>query len=160
MDQNQVGLCLLKDLLHAQQALTGNGGECLPGFHDIEIVLRRELENMQHGVQHLPVLGGHTAQALNARPALQLLHQRRHFDGLRPGAEDGHHTDCFHRSSPLSAVSGDSALSSERRFSLLLRKIRPDTAPAAQSASSSSMAFSSPLVVSTTAHRPRMALMI
>ena len=46
------------------------------------------------------------------------------------------------------------------RFSAPLRKIFPDRAPAAHRASRSSIARRALLVVSTTAQRPRMALMI
>ena len=96
MDQHQVGLGLLQHPLHAQQALGGDGGQGLPGLHNVQVILRLESENVQHRVQHLAVLRGNTADRGDVGPALKLLHQGGHLDGLRPGAENGHNTDLFH----------------------------------------------------------------
>ena len=151
MDQHQVGPGLLEDPLHPGQALAGDSGQGLAGLHDIQVVVRLEPEDPQDGVQHLPVLGRHAAQALHPGAAGELLHQGGHLDGLWPGAEDGHDTQLLH---------GCSSSPSCFFFSLFTRKIRAETAPAAHRASRSIMALRAPLVVSTTAHRPRMALMI
>ena len=96
MDQHQVGPHLLKHLFQPQQALGGDGGQGLAGLHDIQVELGDNAEYVQHRVQHLPVLGGDAAKAFNPLPALQLLHQGGHFDGLRPGAEYGHHLQLIH----------------------------------------------------------------
>ena len=45
-------------------------------------------------VQHLAVLPGDAHQGLNPLTGLQLVDQRAHLDGLRPGAEYKH--DLFH----------------------------------------------------------------
>ena len=96
MDQHQVGLGLDQHPFHTGEALAGNGGEGLPGFHNVEVIVRRQAEDVEHRVQHLTVLGGNTAQALHTLPARELLDQRRHLDGLRPGTEYGHDTDGLH----------------------------------------------------------------
>ena len=96
VDQDQVGLGLLQHALHAQQAFGGDGGQGLPGLHDIQVIVGLELENIQHRVQHLPVLGSDAAQGLDARAALELQGQGGHFNGLGTGAENGHHFDIAH----------------------------------------------------------------
>ena len=156
VNQHQVGPGLLQHPLHAQQALGGDGGQGLPGLHDVEIVIGRQAENLQHRIQHFPVLGGDAADGLDVRPLLQLQHQGGHLDGLRPGAEDGHDTDGLHGSSP--SFSPPSSGLFFLSLPLPPMKIRAEMAPAKHRASSSSMAFTGPLVVSTTADRPRMAL--
>ena len=156
VDQHQVGFGLLQHPFHAQEAFGGDGGQGLPGLHDVQIKVGLELEHIQHGVQHLPVLGGDAAEGLHGGTALELGHQGGHFDGLRPGAENGHDADRLHFASSSPSCLGGSWF----RLLLLNIKIRPETAPAAHRASSRSMAFSAPAVVSTTADRPRMALMI
>ncbi|CAN4010729.1 hypothetical protein LPJCHP_LPJCHP_10090, partial [Dysosmobacter welbionis] len=45
-------------LVHAGEALAGDGGQRLPGGHDVQIPVRLHLKDLQHAVQHLPVLGG------------------------------------------------------------------------------------------------------
>ena len=96
MDQDHVGLQLVDGLVHAQEALAGDVGEGLPGGHDVQVPVRPNAEDLQHAVQHLPVLGGNAAEAFNAGTGGQLLYQRAHFDGLRTGAEDAHDTHVFH----------------------------------------------------------------
>ena len=98
VDQHQVGLGLVKHVVHTQQALGSDGGQGLPGLHDVQIIAGFQLKNLQHAVQHLTVLGGHAAQSPDIGPLLQLQGQRGHFNGLGPGAEDGHNSDRFHLS--------------------------------------------------------------
>ena len=97
VDQDQVGLGLLQHALHAQQALGGDGGQGLPGLHDVQVIVGLQLEDVQHRVLHLPVLGGDAAEALNIRPGGQLLHQRAHFNGFRPGAKNAHDPQLVHQ---------------------------------------------------------------
>ena len=63
VDQHQVGSGLLQHPLHAQQALGGDGGEGLAGLHDVQMVID-EPESSGAGIEHLPVLGRHTADRL------------------------------------------------------------------------------------------------
>ena len=90
MDQNQVRLFPGKDLLHSQKALAGDGVQALASLHDIQIVVRLDGKQLEHVVQHLPVLGGDAADALNLSSALQFLYQRGHLHRLRAGPEDRH----------------------------------------------------------------------
>ena len=101
VDQNQVRLGLLDDTVHAQDGLGGNLGQCLLLFHDIQIIVAFQLENLHDGVQHLPVLAGQAAQTLHLRMGRQLLDQGGHFDGLGPRAEHGHYSNLFHLQLPF-----------------------------------------------------------
>ena len=100
MHQDQIRLQGIDGLVHPQKTFAGDGGEGLAGGHDVEVIVRGATEDLQHAVQHLAVLGGDAAEALDLRPGGQLLHQGAHLDGLRPGAEDAHHTQLIHPSPP------------------------------------------------------------
>ena len=112
MDQDHVRLEGLDGLVHANKALAGDGGEGLPWRHDIQVVVRLQVKDLQHGIQHLTVLGSDTAQALHLRTGGQFLDQRAHLNGLRPRAEYAHDTKLVHLMIPhLSRVpSGARAL--------------------------------------------------
>ena len=101
VDQHQVGLCVLQHPVHAGQALRGDGGQGLTGLHNVQIIVRLQGKDVQHRVQHLPVLGGDTADRFKLRAAGQLQGQGGHFDGLRPGSKDGHNLDFTHRDAPF-----------------------------------------------------------
>ena len=103
VDQDHVRLQLLHRRVHAGQALGGDGTEGLAGGHDVQVPVRREGEDLQHAVQHLPVLGGDAAEGGNIR---QLPDQRGHFNGLRPGAEYAHNAQFFHVKAPFLFPSG------------------------------------------------------
>ena len=96
VDQDQVGLCLLDHPVHAQDGLGGNRCKGLLLFHDIEVVIALQPENLHDGIQHFPVLAREAAEALDLRMGRKLLHQRRHLNGLRAGAEDRHNFTGFH----------------------------------------------------------------
>ena len=90
MHQNQIGFCLFQHVFHPQQTLAGNGGQSLPRFHDVQIILRSNSEDLQNGIQHLTMLCGHAADALQPRTSLQFLDQRSHFNRFGTGSENGH----------------------------------------------------------------------
>ena len=98
--QDKVRLCLLQGLLHAEQGARCDGRQRLLLLHDVQVILRRQAEDLHNGVQHLAVLARKTADALKFRPLRQRLHQRGHFDRLRPRAEDGHHLNSLHAVPP------------------------------------------------------------
>ena len=98
--QNEVRLRLLQGLLHAEQGARCDGRQRLLLLHDIQVILRRQTEDLHNGVQHLAVLARKAADTLKFRPLRQRLHQRGHFDRLRPRAEDGHHLNFLHAISP------------------------------------------------------------
>ena len=98
--QDKVRLCLLQGLLHAEQGARCDGRQRLLLLHDIQVILRRQAEDLHDGVQHLAVLARKAADTLKFRPLRQRLHQRGHFDRLRPRAEDGHHLNFLHAVPP------------------------------------------------------------
>ena len=81
------------NLLHPSQHGICDRGQALSLPHDVQVIVRRQTEDLQHLVEHLPVLAGHTNRTSNVRTFLQFFDQRRHFDGLRPGAEYAEHTN-------------------------------------------------------------------
>src|SRR5690606_30540433 len=74
----------------------------LPGTHQVEIVVRLDIESLQHLVEHLPVLPGHRHAQVEAGVAAELFYHRRHFNRLRPGAEHGQTADRIHIIRPFS----------------------------------------------------------
>ncbi|MNR55268.1 hypothetical protein D3C85_1756010 [compost metagenome] len=52
-------------------------------------MLRLQVEQRQHLVQHFTMLPGHADDILDQRFVLQRSNQRRHFDGFRARPEDG-----------------------------------------------------------------------
>ena len=102
VDQDHIRLQCVDGLIHAGEALAGDGAEGLPGGHDVQVPVRLQAKDLQHAVQHFPMLGGDAADRLYLLPRGQLLHQGGHLDGLRPGAEHAHNAQLFHVSPPLS----------------------------------------------------------
>ena len=64
VDKHQVGPDLLQHAVHPGQAPGSDGGQGLPWLHDVQIVVGLQLKDLQHAVQHLPVLGGDAADRL------------------------------------------------------------------------------------------------
>ena len=104
VDQDHVRLQGFNGLIHAGEALAGDGGQGLAGGHDVQVPVGLQIKDLQHAVQHLTVLGGDAAQALNLRPGGQFLYQGTHFDGFRPGAENAQDTQLFHVLMPLKCL--------------------------------------------------------
>ena len=89
VNQHEVRLRLLQDRTHSGQHTGGYVIEVLSLFHDIQIVIRMNIENMQHLIQHLPMLPGNTYDRIeNVGILLELLDKRSHFDGLWTSAEN------------------------------------------------------------------------
>ena len=103
VDEHQVRLCLLQHRLHAQKRTRRDGREGLLLLHDVEVVVGVQAEDLHHGVEHLAVLTGQAAQALEALARGKRLHQRRHLDRLRARAEDGHDLNSLHACPPAQA---------------------------------------------------------
>ena len=85
--QHRVGPPAREHGAHAGEHAGGDVGQVLPGLHQIEVELGLDPEQAEHLVEHLPVLRGDADPGVEARQCLQLLDQRRHLDGLGPGAE-------------------------------------------------------------------------
>ena len=101
VDEDKVGLDGIKHLVHAEKGLGRDGGERLALFHDMKIIVTRQMEDLHDGIEHFPVLTGQADDALDLVVCLQRLDKRRHFDGLRPGAEDGHDFQLIHAVPPV-----------------------------------------------------------
>jgi hypothetical protein len=80
---------------HGSSRDTRDVEQILPRPHDVQIVIGTDMEQVQHLVEHLAVLGGDADQALKpAGMSFQLLDDRRHLDRLGAGTEYG--DDLFH----------------------------------------------------------------
>ena len=112
VDQHQIGLGCGQNALHPGQRLGGDGEQALAGLHNIQIVIRLQAKDVQHAVQHLPVLGGNGAEAFKRLLPGQLPHQGDHFDGLGPGAEHRKDPQFLHGSSSPSPTSSSSVSTS------------------------------------------------
>ena len=89
MDKDHVGLYFLQDIAHAGEHAGGDVVEVLALFHYVEVVVRGDLEDAQHLVQHLAVLAGDAHYSLELfRVFLELLYQGAHLDCLRPGSKN------------------------------------------------------------------------
>ena len=81
--------------------------QSLPGAHEVQVVGRRDGEEVQHGVQHLPVLRGDADDAGEpSRAATQGGDHGCHLDRLGPGPEDDENPKCLGtRGHPLCPLS-------------------------------------------------------
>ena len=68
--------------------------ERLRVLHNGEIVIRRDGERFEDLIEHLAVLPRDADNGFYSAPGAQLLHERAHFHGLRPRAEN--QQDLFH----------------------------------------------------------------
>ena len=59
MDQDQIRLCLFQDFFQTHQGTAGHIIQSLACGHDVQIIIRFDLEQIQHLIQHFPVLGRH-----------------------------------------------------------------------------------------------------
>ena len=93
MDQDHIGLALLKHVAHTGKHAGSHVVQVLPLLHDIQVIVRLYIEDAKYLIQHLPVLTGHAHDRLKLlRILLELLHQRAHLDGLRAGSENEHYS--------------------------------------------------------------------
>ena len=92
MHQHHIRLDLLQHITHPRQHTRRHVIQVLPLLHDIQIIVRSDLKNPQHLVQHLAMLPRHTHDGLKLLwMLLELLYQRTHFDGLGPRPEHQHY---------------------------------------------------------------------
>ena len=77
---------------HGVEVGEDGGGQLrqrLVGAHQVEVDVGGDLEQVEHLVEHLAVLGGDANQRFDAGRVVQALYDGRHFDGFRAGAKDG-----------------------------------------------------------------------
>ena len=94
MYQNHIRFFLPQDFLHSGENGSGDIRQILTGFHDRQVIIRYDPENVQHLPQHLPVLTAHAHLGVQKRTFFQFQHQRAHFDCFRSGSKN--HQDLFH----------------------------------------------------------------
>ena len=104
VDKHDVRLHLAEHVAHTLKHARRDRGQVLTLLHDVQIIVRPDAEAVHDGVEHLAVLRRDAHDALKLRMLLQLEHERRHFDCLRPCAEDGHDFNAFaHHCPPVQA---------------------------------------------------------
>ena len=92
MYQYHIGLYLFQYITHTGQHTSGHIIQILSLLHDIQIIIRFDVEYLQHLIQHFPMLSGYAHHSLYPFWLfLEFFHQRSHLDCLRTGAEDQHH---------------------------------------------------------------------
>ena len=101
VDEDKIGFDGIQNAVHAEKRLCGNGGKRLALFHDMQVIIARQLKDLHDGIEHFPVLAGQADDAFDLLAGLQRLDKRRHFDGLRPCAEDGHDFQLIHAVPPV-----------------------------------------------------------
>ena len=93
MNEHVVGLLLLQHIFQPAEHAGGDVVEGLPALHDIQVVVHRQMEEIDHLIEHLAVLRGEADLRINARPLQKLFHDGRHLDGFRPCPENRHYFD-------------------------------------------------------------------
>src|SRR6185369_9493565 len=88
VNKHQVGPGLGQDTPETDEDTGGHVGQVLPRPHDVQVVVWTDVEDVQHLIEHLTMLGSDTNLDFEpVRVFLQLPDQRRHFYGLGSGAE-------------------------------------------------------------------------
>lgn len=95
VDKHNVRLHLAEHFAHPLEHARRDRGQVLPLLHDVEVIIRPDAEAVHDGVEHFPVLRCDAHDALNLGVLLQFEYEGRHFDRLRPGAENGHDFNAF-----------------------------------------------------------------
>ena len=88
MDENPVGLHLLKGSFQPFENRTGDMGETLRGAHHVEIAVGNDPEQVRDLHQHLAMLACQADARANIVTGLQRLNDRCHLDRLGPSAKD------------------------------------------------------------------------
>ena len=94
VDEHDIRLLLRQDLVEAHHGARRDVKKCLAGRHDVEIMVRFDLEEIEYLIEHLAMLcrDGHDRQD-GVRMLLELEHDWCHLDCLRARAEDRHDLD-------------------------------------------------------------------
>ena len=93
VNEHVVGLLLLQYIFQPAEHAGGDVVEGLPALHDVQVVVHRQMEEIDHLIEHLAVLRGEADLRINARPLQKLFHDGRHLDGFRPCPENRHYFD-------------------------------------------------------------------
>jgi len=90
MHQDHVRLFFAEHVAQAEQYTGGNVVEVLAWCHDVQVVVRHDIEQVQYLIQHFAVLGGDANAGVDTFCCVQGLDHRSHLDGFGAGAEDAH----------------------------------------------------------------------
>ena len=91
-----------REAIHTYEKAFGGRINCLITYGEADDPeYNPQLKEGQHTVQHLPMLGGDTAEGSHSLPPGQLLHQGSHLNGLRPGAKYRQNFNVLHDQYPL-----------------------------------------------------------
>lgn len=71
MDEDKIGFDGIQNPVHAEKRLCGDGGERLALFHDMQVIIARQLKNLHDGIEHFPVLAGQADDAFDLLAGLQ-----------------------------------------------------------------------------------------
>src|SRR5699024_8830304 len=90
LDNDGVGGLLGKELVDAGDHFAHDRVQSLASTHDVQVVVRRDLERLVHLIEHLPMLAGDRYDSFHVLGRLDRLDDRGDFDRLRPRAVDRH----------------------------------------------------------------------
>lgn len=89
MHQHQIRLLCSQHPLEAGQNAAAQVVQILTGLHDVQVMLGRDVKQMENLVQHLAVLGRDADHGFAVRcSGLKAFDQGSHLDGLGAGAKD------------------------------------------------------------------------
>jgi len=118
VNQHDVGCPGAEYVAHAEQHVARDVAQVLPRLHQVQIEIGLDAEDVEHLVEHLPVLGGDADFCINARIRREDLHDRRHLDGFGACTKNG---EDFHTG--LSPLPGCTS-SRQAFFSSLANSVR------------------------------------
>ena len=95
MYQYDIRTYLFQDGFNVVENIGRNIKQRLLVLHNRQVIVRNDLEGIQHLIQHLTMLACNTNDCLYIPPCLQLVDQRTHFYCFRSSAENQH--DLFHK---------------------------------------------------------------
>ena len=90
LHQHPVWTELRQHLVDAHQDASSGPGELLIRLHYVEVGVRTQIERAQNRVEHLTMLSRDAQNRLHLGMAFDGGDDRRHFDGLRSGADKRH----------------------------------------------------------------------
>lgn len=87
LHQYQIWTPLIVKIAHPAQNTRRQVRQVLVRLHQVKIKIWFDSEEAKHLIEHMAVLRGHAHLGLSQARFTQLVDDRRHFDGFRPGSE-------------------------------------------------------------------------
>ena len=92
MNKDDIRLRFIQHIAQPKEYTGSHVVQVLTLLHDVQVIIRIHSENLQHLIQHLPMLPRYADYCLECfRMLLELLDQRAHLNGLRAGSENKHY---------------------------------------------------------------------